>query len=112
MKRIITLFICAVMLSALFSCSREDGGQTDGPELVPVTKVITATSDGGTFEIEYTLTNPVDGMEVSASSESDWIGSWTYSENIVAFEVAPNDTELTREALVRVEYGDAFLKFP
>lgn len=112
MKRIITLFICAVMLSALFSCSREDGGQTDGPELVPVTKVITATSDGGTFEIEYTLTNPVDGMEVSASSESDWIGSWTYSENIVAFEVAPNDTELTREALVRVEYGDAFFEVP
>lgn len=79
----------------------------------PVVKepVLTLTSaatleflaEGGEGEIAYTLENAVEGVEVEATSEAEWIADIAVAEK-VTFVVAANEGE-AREAKVVVAYG-------
>ncbi len=58
---------------------------------------------GGEAEITYTLTNPIEGVELTATCEADWVKAAAGDK--VRVTVAANDGE-AREAKVVVAYGD------
>lgn len=109
MKKLIML-IGVVALLVTTSCQKEVIPET---EFLPKTESVSAVAEGGEYYIEYTLTNPVEGLSVSASTEDNWIDDIDCSESgVVSFTVLPIDTESQREGKVVVEYGDLSFSVP
>ena len=62
--------------------------------------------EGGFGQISYTLENAVEGVELTATTEAEWISGLVASGgDKVLFTVAANDGE-AREAKIAVAYGD------
>ena len=62
-------------------------------------------AEGGAGEITYTLENPVEGLEVVASADVPWVANFAVAEEKITFNVAANEDEEQREAVITVEYG-------
>ena len=62
------------------------------------------TADGGKGEIEYELVNPIEGVEVDANTDAEWI-TLVIGEKI-GFTVAANTTEEPREDKITASYGE------
>ena len=80
--------------------------QTNDPKL---TLTSNATMDfaaiGGEGVITYTLENAVEGTELTATCEADWVLNLTAGET-VTFAVAENEATEARESKVVVAYGE------
>ena len=68
-----------------------------------------AAAEGGTGSVKYTLTNPVEGAELSvalADAEDSWVSNLAINETdgTVTFDVAENTTVRERSAVVNVTY--------
>lgn len=80
--------------------------QTNDPKLTltsDATMDFAAEGDEGT--ITYTLENAVEGVELTATCEADWVMNVTVGET-VTFTVAENEAEEARESKVVVAYGE------
>lgn len=62
------------------------------------------TAEGGKGEIEYEIINPIEGTEVEAEADVEWIAV-TVGEKI-AFIVEGNTSEEAREGKITTTYGD------
>lgn len=62
------------------------------------------TAEGGKGEIEYEIINPIEGTEVEAEADVEWIAV-TVGEKI-AFVVEGNTTTEAREGKITATYGD------
>lgn len=62
------------------------------------------TAEGGKGEIEYEIVNPIEGTEVEAEADVEWI-TVTVGEKI-AFVVEGNTTTEAREGKITATYGD------
>lgn len=73
--------------------------------IVSVPKQVAAA--GGSASFTYTLMNPTDGNEVSASTEYDWITGISVDdvESIISYTVAENTSETPREGVILLSYG-------
>lgn len=60
--------------------------------------------DGGIGTIEYTIENPVQGVELTASANVNWISQVTVQSEKIIFQVAAN-TGAAREATITATYG-------
>lgn len=108
------LFYLLLALPMMFvACEEETPVQPGpGPE-EPKAPVLTLTSDssvyvqatGGEGEITYTLENAVEGTEVTATADVEWI-SVTAGETI-AYTVEANDSPALRSGVITVAYGEA-----
>lgn len=86
---------------------------TGGSE--PVTPVITADptsfsipAAGNTGnKVTCTITNPIDGTNIVATSSETWVKNINVSGNNVTFDVDANDKEETRSATITLNYGTA-----
>lgn len=50
-------------------------------------------AEGGDYEIEYTISNPVDGQKLEAESDVQWISITEVTGNAIRFTVSANDSE-------------------
>ena len=83
---------------------------TETPDEVKKEAQLTLTSaetlefkaEGGTAEISYTLANPVEGTELTATCEAEWVS--VAAGDKVRVTVAANDGE-ARETKITVAYG-------
>lgn len=108
MRKLFYLLLCLPL--AFAACTEK---QND-PEPIPTPKdpVLTLTSkdvmeikaDGGNGIITYTLENAVEGVELTAECEADWVENLTVGDNIV-FSVPANEGD-ARETTVVVAYGE------
>ena len=66
-------------------------------------------ADGDVVTVNYEITNPVDGVSVSASAGSNtWVNSFDYSTpGEISFVVDPNSASSTRTATITVSYTGA-----
>lgn len=107
MKKFILLYGAVATMLAVASCQKESMPET---EFLSETESISAGAEGGEFTINYTLNNPREGMDVSASSGAEWITDFDYStDGVIAFNISPNVSETQREDKIEVAYGE--LKF-
>ncbi len=114
LKNLFYLLLALPMVFAACGETEEPAPQPGpGPEPQPETPVLTLTSDatlefeaaGGEGVIEYTLENAVEGTELTASCEAEWVADVTVGET-VTFTVAVNDDAEARETKVVVAYGE------
>ena len=118
------LYILATLISlmTLIGCEKTiiiypgDGGPTtDKPTEPPVIEVepnLTLLADGGSENLSYTIVNPVEGQQISASCDQDWVHSFDYStEGKIKFKYAAySDEENDRTATLTLTYPGAETK--
>ncbi|MGM9742073.1 MAG: BACON domain-containing protein [Candidatus Cryptobacteroides sp.] len=97
------LTILGLAAALLASCNNEESKPANPQfELIETSLSIPAT--GGNAELEYTLTDPVEGASVNAESSTEWIHSFSYTDGKVLFVADANETYETRTADINVTY--------
>ena len=108
------LFYLMLAVPMVFAACSKSGDQVEpAPEPEVKDPVLTLTSDatmefeaaGGEGVITYTLENAVEGTNLEATCEADWVLNLTTGET-VTFAVAENEAEEARETKVKVAYGE------
>ena len=103
------LFYLLLALPLAFAACEEPEQGVDDPVKDPVLNVTETTLDftaeGGDGVINYSVENAVEGTEVEATCEADWVTDLTVAETIT-FTVAANEAEEAREATITVAYGE------
>ena len=108
------LFYLLLAMPLAFAACNETEEPQPQPQPEPEKKTtLTLTSDaimefeaaGGNGVITYTLENAVEGTNLEATCEADWVLNLTTGET-VTFAVAENETEEARESKVVVAYGE------
>ena len=103
------LFYLLLALPLAFAACEEPEQGVDDPVKDPVLNVTETTLDfdaeGGDGVINYSVENAVEGTEVEATCEADWVTDLTVAETIT-FTVAANEAEEARETTVVVAYGE------
>ncbi len=102
------LFFMLLAIPMVFAACEKTPEPEPQPEVVTeLTLTSEATLEfeaaGGEAEITYTLTNPVEGVQLTATCEADWVEAVAGEK--VRVTVAAND-DAAREAKIVVAYGD------
>ena len=110
MKKIFTLFTFAALLLSgceLVTPPIIDGGgenNSDEKNLLITESVISVTAQGGEFAIVYSISQEVEGVELEASSPTEWISNVAVGEKIT-FKVAKNNDAEQRVGFINISYG-------
>ena len=108
------LFYLLLAMPLAFAACNEPVDEPVNPQPGDETKTkLTLTSDatmdfaaiGGEGVITYTLENAVEGTNLEATCEADWVLDLTADET-VTFAVAENEATEARETKVKVAYGE------
>ena len=79
---------------------------TPAPRLsVDIEGIITMEAKGGEVTINYTITDPVEGLELEATTQQDWIGNINVGEAVTLFVDVNNSVE-QRVGMVTLAYGE------
>lgn len=104
------LFYLLLALPIMFVACEEEPDTKPTPQAPKLTLTssseIFIQAEGGEGSITYTLENPVEGTELTAVADVDWIKNITVAEAIT-FTVAQNEKAALRSGVVTVAYGDA-----
>ena len=104
--------------SVEFVCVQSSGNRTinnitvvvSGASATPAISAenVSVDYDATSGEINYIITNPVEGASVSASSSDDWISNIVVnsSESTVTFDVTTNEASSEREGTITLSYGN------
>ena len=113
MKRLYTLF---AFVALLFASCAEQAAQTGNIPLPPDTPmphlsvdvqgIISMEAEGGVVAIPYTITDPVEGLEVEATTEQDWIGDISVEAESVSLFVDVNNSAEQRVGTITLAYGE------
>lgn len=97
------LIILAVAALSLVACQKQE---TRVPEIAPDQDEILVSYPGGTYEITYNLTNPVEGGRILAdcNEEATWIHNITTLTGKVSFEADENTSDTERTATITITY--------
>ena len=77
------------------------------PEIVFAKESLDVPAEGGPFQIEYTIENPVANATLSAKCNDSWITDIdTKTSGVISFNVTKNETAEKREAIIEVSYAD------
>lgn len=68
---------------------------------------VSLTYDATSGEIPYTITNPVEGGSLSASSTDDWIRNIAVAADKVTFTTTQNEGNVDRTGTITLSYGGA-----
>lgn len=115
-KKVWPVFLALGLGLALTSCEEKETPKPE-PEPDPIetptltlnkTEVL-APKDGGSFSVEVTVTNPIEGQSIEvAAPQVEWITDVDTSiENIIQFAVVENTETEVREATFTISYTDA-----
>ena len=104
--------MCAALTLTLFA-----GCKSPEPEVTPQgdtsltleTKSIDVTAEGGHFEVNYTLENPVAGAELKVSAEKDWVYNIdTTVDGVISFNVATSYDAEERSCRLELIYPGVY----
>lgn len=65
---------------------------------------IKALAEGGTYELTYTIENPVEGVLAELVPEQAWISNWKVAADKISVTVEPNDGNEDRKANIYFTY--------
>ena len=72
-------------------------------------KSIEATAEGGHFEVNYTLENPVEGAELKVMAEKEWIYNIdTTTDGVISFDVATSYDAEARNCRLELIYPGVY----
>ena len=99
------LFYLLLALPLAFAACEEDKPVEVKEPVLTLTSsdVIEVDAIAHTEAISYKLENPVEGLQLTATADVDWINNFTFNEEIY-FSIEANDTFDAREGKVTVAY--------
>lgn len=66
---------------------------------------VAVPAEGGTFSVNYSITDPRDGAELSVDApDAEWIGNIVVDDSCISFDVAGNETSSERTLTLYVSY--------
>lgn len=99
------LLVASVILAAV-SCEKEPV-EVLKPEILVDSNVVEVAHKGAEYKIPYEIKNPVDGEELSAVTESDWITIVSVDLQNIILDVKENTSGSTRQGNILLKYKDA-----
>lgn len=81
-----------------------DGGDHTTELIFDPAEVVALSHNKQQGTIGYTLKSPIDGAEVVATCDAEWVSDIAVGENDITFNVSANDGELRREATMAITY--------
>ena len=100
--------MCGALTLTLFA-----GCKGNEPEIEPQgdttltleTTSVDATADGGHFEVNYALENPIEGAEIKVNAEKDWVYNIDTSvDGVISFDVAASYDAEARNCRLELIY--------
>lgn len=103
--RVISLLFASLAL-LLASCTEiGEESQPTTPKLsVDIEGIIKVGAEGGDITINYSISNPVEGLELEVTTDEDWIGNITIAESITLYVDVNNSSE-QRVGMITLSYG-------
>lgn len=106
------LWTLLTMLSVLVvvGCNKEQQPEVpEGDSTINLkSQTVDVSANGGKYSVNYTITNPIDGENVTVVPAEDWITDIDVATpGVIKFSVARNSVEVAREATVDVSYKGA-----
>lgn len=77
---------------------------TDEDNLLVNTKILYFSAKGGNGEIEYSISQPTEGLVLEARSDNDWISNIAI-DNRITFAVEANQDAQQRIGFIKIGYG-------
>lgn len=107
MKKIFTLIPFAAF--AIFAnCTPENSDNSKNAPVIQTQELLTVEAAGGDININYTIINPVEGRQLTATAENcGWISIKEISESTVTATVSSNEDENSRSTEITLSYTDA-----
>ncbi len=107
--RLFTIFATIVLAVASWSC--KPSGVNDVVDTTTSVKFDQEVVDLGyeetTVTLHYTINNGIEGIDIVASSEAEWISEIDAANGTLTFRVAENQDVKARETKLRVTYPNA-----
>ena len=105
--------MCAALTLTLFTGCKGDEPGVEKPQgettLELETKVVDVTADGGHFEVNYTLTNAVEGAQLKVNTEKDWVYNVDTSvDGVLSFDVATSYDAEARNCRLELIYPGVY----
>ena len=111
--RIFRLFaVLAVTFSAMtFVACTDNGQEVDNVDTTTSVvfsdlkdNIVEVDSEGGEVSVNYVINNGIEGIDIVATNEAEWISDIVVCEGTLAFTVAKNMESNARETRVRITY--------
>ena len=107
MRKFRLLSIFLALLSVVFFASCTDTPETPVDSVTKVTleqTVVDVVAEGGVFSVDYTVENPLPGIDVVGKTSVEWITSIVAEGGVLKFSVAANGQPEERSAFISVKY--------
>ena len=107
MRKFRLLSIFCALLSVVFFTSCTDTPETPVDSVTKVTleqTVVDVVAEGGVFSVDYTVENPLPGIDVVGKTSVEWITSIVAEGGVLKFSVAANGQPEERSAFINVKY--------
>lgn len=108
MKRVFKILIMLSFVAglALQACTKDP--VVSAPEIRLSQDTLDVAEAGGRLTLTYSIVNPSDDLELTASCGQEWIGAIDTSlDNVLSFDVEANPETGEREAVIDLSYGGA-----
>lgn len=102
------MFILA-MSFAVCSCDKDS---ISNPEIILDNEVLSVAAEGGNYNMGYVIENPVQGSELKAECDEEWLTITEVTGEKIVFTVDGNPSEdSAREAVVNLKYSNVQASF-
>ena len=111
--RLLTIFMAIVVAAISVSCQQDTPidkpSTTTSVEFTELGEnlVVEVDSEGGEVCINYVINNGIEGIDIVAATDAEWISDIVVCEGTLAFTVAKNKEQDARETRIRVTYPNA-----
>jgi hypothetical protein len=68
-------------------------------------------SEGGEVSVDYVINNGIEGIDIVATAEAEWISDIVVGDGAIKFNVAKNNDTESRDTRVRVAYPNADTRY-
>lgn len=104
MRGISLLFASLALLLASCTEIGEESQPTTPKLSVDIEGIIKVSAEGGDITINYSISNPVEGLELEVTTDEDWIGNITIAESVTLYVDVNNSSE-QRVGMITLSYG-------
>ena len=105
--------LAAVCATAITACT-EQGQEVDNVDTTTSivfndieNNIVEIDADGGEVSISYVINNGIEGIDIVAASDVEWISDITANQGTLTFTVAKNKETEARNTKLRVTYPNA-----
>ena len=109
--RLFATLVAVALATLTISCTETKPEVDDVPTTTTITfdslnedKVVEIDSEGGEVSLTYVINNGIEGIDIVAATDVDWISDIVVCEGTLAFTVAKNMEDKDRDTRVRITY--------